>query len=291
MAASPEKVGRSRSTGDSSRIFRAKTRRSRHPANEAQFTAGRNKVVHLFKKLLNWIGVHILPIGVIVALLATVAYYASLGLRWSQLSDPKPKIDVLEGAVHLAAVIIGGAWVLHRYVLFREAAWNIQLSHAHTIEKLPNDKLLLCVDICLKNIGKVALKLPCNEECLTISFGAVDAPNSHGDAMDPLDETNPKKKVTIIPTGNIGYRTEEDEDSDLPLWEDNDPLKLNWINVLRHYSNYYLLEPGVEYHEREYVAVTKNTLVYTRVFLAYDDTIRDSKLVFVDDEHVTPPGK
>jgi hypothetical protein len=239
-----------------------------------------------------------IPLALILAFAFTVLLLVHLGMLWGhfkQADEAKSWYDTLDVIVHVTAVIVGAAWVYQSFVIFRENAWNIQLSQSYSVITLDEGNLLLCVDICAKNIGKVSVSLDCNDsEGLVISFGRVprkmaaaqvlDVPVVKGESVKGKGESD-KEKITSLLTDDVGYDDIKDRGPDPWGWK--------WINVLRNYSNYYLLEPGVEYHEREYVAVPAGSLILSRVYLVAEDgrSIRDIMLMDVSTKPVTegPP--
>lgn len=173
--------------------------------------------------------------------------------------------------VHVLAAIIAGAWVYQNFVLFRESAWNVQLSQQHETIELSANKRLLCLDICLKNIGKVDVQLNVgNKEGLVASVGIVPR-DTKSELID-----DPSVQLRSVLSEDVGYKDFSPEERGEDAWK--------WINVLRYYRKYYVLEPGVEYHEREYVVVDANSLIYTRVCLTAVDgkSIRDSKVTKIE---------
>jgi hypothetical protein len=220
-----------------------------------------------------------IKLSLYVGIFFLVLLLIDLGRLWFVAPTPREVnwYEVLGKVVQAAAVIVGAAWAYQSFVLFRESAWNIQLSHSFAVLQTGPTRIL-CIDIQIKNTGKVAVNLPADgTEGLVLSLGIVPPPTNVTDVLDPLDESmsEPSKKATSLLAADVGYEGKITK-------RDPDPLEWKWINVLRHYSSYYTLEPGVEYHEREYVVVNAS-LIYSRVYLVADDgmTLRDSLLMTI----------
>ncbi len=162
----------------------------------------------------------------------------------------KGRLDVLKAIVEIAAIVGGGWWVYQQFTVEQPNAQNLVVAIAATPMRTGADESAILVDITMRNIGKVKIaagRQPDGEGC---ELSVI----RYNDLKD--HPTTPEKPSEPI------------VDWDLQMGE-VDGVVLNY-NLLRYYLNY-VINPGVEYHERVVIPVKPGYLYGIRARFFSDD--------------------
>jgi hypothetical protein len=159
------------------------------------------------------------------------------------LDDWDKVLSAIEHGATVLALVVGGWWALHRFVLNRENAWNLVVDVVPTFYPNGADTCLLCASISLRNVGKVMVS-PLGDGCWfslrSYSPGLQLGATPHWNEGHPIVE-----KLAVISRANPNHNDEMD------------PVADN-----------YNIEPGGEFVETVIVVVPRGILLMVEVGFA-----------------------
>ena len=147
------------------------------------------------------------------------------------LKDAAAYVDLANKALTSLAILIAAGWALWRFVLHREAVWNLLLQVSAKVVAYNKRRSLLLLKVTLKNIGRVKIMPGAKGCCVSVS-------------------QLPKNCAT----GSVIQRSAM-------------RCILSDVDVLRHYRRNggyprYVIEPSCEYHEYETLVVVPGSVPF-----------------------------
>jgi hypothetical protein len=186
--------------------------------------------------------------AILAGLVLGVAFVWAAGFsrdtaNWLAREPIKDSIAAAGQLVSAVATILGAAWIIQRFVLAREAAWNVQVTVKPRVLPYDSDHVVLVVNVYLKNVGRTAFRA-CREG---------------------IDLTVYQVRGDVKAWG----------------WASSKVIEEKSIDMLRYYdTSKYLLEPNCKYHEVEAIVVPKDILVCVLVTLhGQGETIDEEVIV------------
>ena len=162
----------------------------------------------------------------------------------------KCRIEVLKSIIEIAAIVVGGCWVYHQFTVEDPTAHNLVLAATATPIRTGTEETALLVDVTMRNIGKVKIAAGIQPEGEGCELSVV----RYKDLQDhPTAGEKPSKPIV---------------DWDLQMGDVKEVI--GKYNLLRYHPSY-VINPGVEYHERFVVPVTPGYLYGIRARLFSDN--------------------
>jgi hypothetical protein len=176
----------------------------------------------------------------------------------------KGRIDDVKAIIEIAAIVVGGWWAYHQFTVEEPKAHNLVLAAAATPIRTGTEESAILVDVTLRNIGKVKIAAGIQPEGEGCELSVI----RYKDLQDhPTDAETPSKPIV---------------DWDLQMGDAKEVI--GKYNLLRYYPDY-VINPGVEYHERVVVPVTPGYLYGIRArFFADNWSNVDFRYVNVEKE-------
>ncbi|EXI85601.1 MAG: hypothetical protein AW11_03429 [Candidatus Accumulibacter regalis] len=117
--------------------------------------------------------------------------------------------ELVQSVLTSFAIVAGGVWTWHHYISKRQHVWNVDLVNTASICTISPDRVLVCLQVEIKNVGAVPF-IP-GDDGLQLSIRRVDIPefgliewDRGTDIIGPIDILE-KYKVADVPNYNNGY--------------------------------------------------------------------------------------
>ena len=156
------------------------------------------------------------------------------------LDDLNQLLSVAEHGATILALILGGWWAVHRYILSRESEWNLTIDVTPTFLSYTEDARLLCASITIANIGKV--RALAGEKGCWFSLRELPGGLAVGSTPHWLDGRRVVESLSVIPHANP-----------------------NHVGQMAPLDKNYIIEPGAEFIETVNVIVPSGGILMAEV--------------------------